>query len=75
MENKLLEQCPFAVIDNKSKGEYVKCEGVTEDTRITLWFRSREKKQKHKEKYCCSLEGYKKCYIARGLAHKYDDEL
>lgn len=64
-------KCPFYVSDN-SKLKRIVCEGITQDCKTVLVFRSGKKRLQHKQIFCD--KAYKNCEIYRMLMEKYEDD-
>lgn len=62
--------CPFYHNEDK---QTMYCEGVITDATLLNSFRSNFDKSEYKTKYCCSMDGHKKCPVAESLYKKYDD--
>lgn len=61
-------QCPFYKYDDGTKR--VTCEGITDDSSISLRFRKKEGWQQHMDIFCCRR--YICCEIYRMLMGKYE---
>lgn len=53
-------KCPFYCGDSKY---FVRCEGIVEDSTLTLSFRSQKEREKQFGLFCC--DEYEKCEIYR----------
>ena len=63
--------CPFYHNEDKLT---MYCEGVISEATLLNTFRSLSDKGEYKAKFCCSMDGHKKCPIAEYLYRKYDEQ-
>lgn len=54
--------CPFF---NGTERNGIICEGTSKLNTIHLVFQLPDKRQEYYKNYCCSLKGYKQCYISQ----------
>ena len=62
-------KCPFYFTDS-NKPSVIRCEGISEDTKLILNFRLKEDKIKYMQKFCS--DGYRNCYLYKLAYLKYD---
>lgn len=64
----ILVRCPFFLHNGKRN---VVCEGITDDSTLSLRFATEESRNEQKRIYCD--KDYKRCEIYRMLLEKYDE--
>ena len=62
-------QCPFYKYDKMKR---ITCEGIIDDSNISLGFLNWRDYEIHLSAFCC--EHYKKCEVYRMLMQKYEEE-
>ncbi|GFI62076.1 hypothetical protein IMSAG049_01249 [Clostridiales bacterium] len=62
--------CPFYISDS-DKPFYLKCEGVCDNSILTLGFRYKTGKRRYVEKYC--IKGYEDCGLFKAIFEKYNE--
>ncbi|MBP3411925.1 MAG: hypothetical protein J6K89_01565 [Oscillospiraceae bacterium] len=62
--------CPFYQYDDGKRK--IVCEGIVEDSTVTLGFKKREGYETQITTFCC--EHYKKCEVYRMLMQKYEED-
>ena len=68
--------CPYYVESNHTnqlKQNQIRCEGVNDETTITLVFRCKSEERRYREQACYSIDGCKRCRIHRMLDEKWGD--
>lgn len=70
IEGNYYPKCPFYKKDEQTT---VRCEGLTEDSRLVLQFNTKKSRVSYQEKHC-KTEGYKKCRIYKMLTEKWEQE-
>lgn len=61
--------CPFY---NGELGRQIVCEGIEEDSAITVTFKSKEGRVQYQRMYCSRICGYKRCALCKAISQKYD---
>lgn len=60
--------CPFYLSNGKRS---ISCEGITDECKITLLFKSQEERDKHRSIFCDAK--YQNCEICAMLEKKYEE--
>lgn len=68
--NQVYVQCPFYKDDDGM--HRVTCEGIIEDSSLTLYYRKKRDYKTQINVFCC--EHYTNCEVYRMLMDKYDEE-
>jgi hypothetical protein len=63
--------CPFYT---QEEGCKMHCEGFNFNTRIFVWFDSKEAMARHKGLFCRNIKRYEKCPLYHPIAEKYGEE-
>ncbi len=72
--DRLLPECPFYGSDfgARSSRRHIACEGITEESRIRLYFDSPAQVRSYEVRHCCGA--YRRCKIfAAIMLAKYED--
>lgn len=70
-------KCPYFIENNNTyqdKIHQIRCEGVSDDNKISLVFPSLKNEQAYKIRYCYSIKGCHKCLIHTMLDGKWGEE-
>lgn len=63
--------CPFYSQESHIR---IHCEGIEKDNRLQLCFECIAGKQKHKRKYCDSLDNYTNCPLYKAINIQYEED-
>lgn len=58
--------CPYFIWDDRTK---IGCEG-----KITLKFPDKKSLAEYADRFCCSIDNYPNCPVAKMIEEKYNDE-
>jgi len=60
--------CPFY---RREEGRTIRCDGITDDSWVTLTFRSKRRKHQQMEIFCC--RDYRKCELFRAAVERFEE--
>ena len=62
--------CPFYQSDDGKR--HITCEGIVDDSNVTLFFRKKQDFEKQMLVFCCGH--YRNCEVDRMLMEKYEED-
>jgi hypothetical protein len=68
--------CPFYAYEESNKARKIHCEGYRKGVHVHLYFKTKQLKKTHKQKFCKNSTTYQKCPLYQGNLryHTEDDD-